>query len=183
MENNITIALLLGTVRSKRESVKVARYVADFARRYQNVQVVFVDPKELSFTDEGEEGKDPVYSQITNDADAFIIVSPEYNHSFPGSLKRMLDSEYANYKHKPVSLVGVSSGGWGGTRVCEALLPVCHRLGMINIQPEVYFPKVQELFDESGVLKSQYAEQYDKSLESMYNELLWFVSKLKGVES
>lgn len=178
--SSITIAVLLGTIRAKRESIKVAHYVVEHGKRLDDVEIIFVDPRELMLVDEGEDVKDPEYSEITKNADAFIIVTPEYNHSFPGSLKRMLDSEYSNYKHKPVGLVGVSSGSWGGARVCEALLPVCHRLGMVNIHPEVYFPKVQDLFDESGLLKSEFSEQYNKSIRAMYDEILWLTSKLKG---
>lgn len=179
MDSTIKIALLVGTVRTKRESIKVARYVADFAKRYSEVELIFVDPQQLTFSDEGEDVKDPKYSEITRETDAFIIVTPEYNHSFPGSLKRMLDSEYGNYKHKPVALAGVSNGSWGGTRVCEALLPVCHRLGLVNIQPELYFPRIQELFEPSGELKEELTAQYEKNLSAMYDELLWFARLLK----
>lgn len=178
--DQISIAILVGTVRARRESIKAAHYIADKVKELENVRLEFVDPQQLMLVDEGEDVKDPKYSEITKNADAFIIVTPEYNHSFPGSLKRILDSEYDNYKHKPVALVGVSSGSWGGTRVCEALLPVCHRLGLVNIQPELYFPKVQDKFDGQGRLLPEYEEQYDKSAQAVLNELLWFARRLKG---
>jgi len=183
MDSTIKIALLVGTVRTRRESIKAARYVADFAKRYSEIELVFVDPQQLNFSDEGEDVKDPKYSEITKDADAFIIVTPEYNHSFPSSLKRMLDSEYKNYKHKPVALAGVSSGSWGGVRVCEALLPVCHRIGLVNIQPELYFPHIQDMFEASGELKSDLVPQYEKNLSTVYEELLWFARLLKVARS
>ena len=179
MQETITIAVLIGTVRAKRESIKAAHYVAKFAEALPNVEVVLVDPQELMLLDEGEDVKDPTYSAITAKADAFIIVTPEYNHGYPGSLKRMLDSEYANYMHKPVALAGVSNGSWGGARVCEALLPVCHRLGMVNIQPELYFPKIQDIFNEDGVMHTEFIEQYEKNTKALYDELLWFARILK----
>jgi NAD(P)H-dependent FMN reductase len=178
------IALLLGTVRAKRESIKVLHYIAARAQQYPNIELTIVDPQKLMLVDEGEDVKDPRYSEITANAEAFIIVTPEYNHSIPGSLKRMLDSEYDNYSKKPVALVGVSSGSWGGVRACEALLPVCHRLGLVNIHSELYFPKIQEKFDEAGNIKSESAEQYDKNVQSMLDELMWFAKVLKeGRES
>jgi NAD(P)H-dependent FMN reductase len=95
----------------------------------------------------------------------------------------MLDSEYGPYLHKPVALAGVSNGPWGGVRVCEALLPVCHRLGMVNILPELYFPKVQDIFDESGAINEQFSEMYTKNVGKSYDELIWFARLLKGARS
>lgn len=183
MESTIKIALLVGTIRTNRESIKAAKYVAWFAERYEDVELMFVDPKELHLPDEGEEVKDASYSKITQEADAFIIVTPEYNHSIPSSLKRMLDSEYNNYLHKPVALAGVSSGPWGGVRVCEALLPVCHRIGLVNIRPELYFPKIQDIFDDSGNISTELANMYEKSLKTLYDELLLMARVLKPIRN
>src|ERR1700712_1988724 len=121
MEGTITLAVLGGTTRVQRQSIKAARYIADFASQLPNVEIIFVDPKEFNFPGDGNdpEGKDPRYSEITAKADAFFIVTPEYNHSFPGSLKRMLDSELATYNHKPAALAGASNGNWGGVRAVE----------------------------------------------------------------
>jgi NAD(P)H-dependent FMN reductase len=179
MNDTITIAVLVGSVRAKRESIKAAHYVADFAKKYPEIEVALIDPQTLLLPDDGEDVKDPKYSEITKLADAFIIVTPEYNHSIPSSLKRMLDSEYSNYFRKPVALAGVSSGPWGGVRVCEALLPVCHRLGLVNIRPELYFPNIQDIFDENGTLSPELSEKYQQNLAIMYEELIMFARILK----
>lgn len=178
----ITIAVLAGTTRDKRLSIHAARYVAEYGRQLLDVEIVFVDPKELNFAGDGNdpEGKDPRYSEIVARADAFFIVTPEYNHSFPGSLKRMLDSEFASYLHKPVAIAGVSNGSWGGVRACEALLPVCHRLGLINIQPELYFPRVQDIFDEEGRIHDEYSSRYEENVGKSYDELIWLGRLLKA---
>jgi NAD(P)H-dependent FMN reductase len=178
----ITIAVVAGTTRENRLSIHAARYVAEYGRQLADVEIVFVDPKEFTFAGDGNdpEGKDPRYSAITARADAFFIVTPEYNHSFPGSLKRMLDSEFANYLHKPVALAGVSNGSWGGVRVCEALLPVCHRLGLTNIQPELYFPRVQDIFEEDGRMRDEYIARYRDNIGKSYAELIWFARLLKA---
>lgn len=175
----MTVALLVGTVRAKRESIKAAHFVADYAKNYPEIELIFVDPQELMLIDEGEDVKDPKYSEITAKADAFIIVAPEYNHSIPSSLKRMIDSEYDNYARKPVSIIGVSSGSWGGVRVCEALLPICHRIGLVNIRTEMYFPRVQDTFQDDGHIKPEFAEQYKSKVTKVYDELLWFAKVLK----
>jgi NAD(P)H-dependent FMN reductase len=181
MTDTITLVVLAGTTREGRRSIKAARYVADFARRLENVEVIFVDPADFVIAGDGDNGDthNPDYAAITAKADAFYIVTPEYNHSIPGSLKRLLDSEYDNYFHKPVGLAGVSNGSWGGVRVCEALLPVMHTMGMPVIKKELYFPRVQDMFDEQGKLAPGYEERYQKNLRAVFDELLWFAKILK----
>ncbi len=90
----LQIAVLEGTTRLKRESVHAAKLVADVGREQTDVEITYVDPTEFHFEGDGNdpEGKNPRYTEITAKADAFFIVTPEYNHSIPGSLKRMLDS-------------------------------------------------------------------------------------------
>lgn len=176
------MAVLVGTTRQQRESIKAARYVAQFARRQPGVEVVFVDPVDFYFPGDGNdpEGKDPRYSEITARADAFFIVTPEYNHSFPGSLKRMLDSELANYNHKPVALAGASNGNWGGVRAVESLVPAIRETGLIVLSWDVFFPRVQLMFDESGAMLPEHVERYDINLQKLFDELLWFARMLKA---
>ena len=180
--DKVTIVVICGTKRSGRQSIKAAEWVAEQGRNRSDTEIIFVDPNDFDLPGDGnkdEQSRDPRYTEITAKADAFYIVTPEYNHSFPGSLKRLFDSEFANYKHKPVALAGVSDGPWGGVRACEALLHVCHTAWMINIKPELYFPKVPEMFDEAGKLKDEYVEMQTKNVQAAYDELVWFAKLLK----
>lgn len=179
--DTIVIAVIEGSARDKRESIKAARFVAAIGREFAGVEIIFVDPKDFTFPNDGNdsEGKDPRYSEITARADAFFIVTPEYNHSFPGSLKRMLDSEYENYFHKPVALAGVSNGGWGGTRAVENLLPALRTMGLAAIQFTTYFPRIQDIFDEHGQMRSEQADRYTRSIKSEYGELIWMAQVFK----
>lgn len=166
----------------QRESIKAARYIADFAAKLPNVEVIFVDPNDFTFPGDGNdpEGKDPKYTEITQKADAFFIVTPEYNHSFPGSLKRMLDSELETYNHKPVALAGVSNGGWGGTRAVESLVPAIRETGLVVLSWDVYFPRIQDIFDENGAMKPEHTERYEKNLQGLFDELLWMARTLRA---
>jgi NAD(P)H-dependent FMN reductase len=177
----ITVAVICGTTRPKRQSIKAARYVAEIGAQRSDTKIIFVDPRQLNLPDDGNdsENRDPKYSEITATADAFFIVTPEYNHSFPGSLKRLLDSEYDNYFHKPVALAGVSNGPWGGARGIQTLLPSLRTLRMVSIWTTVYFPKVQEIFDENGQIMPGQDEIYRRQVEGAYSELLWMARVLK----
>ena len=175
------IAVLAGTTRAQRQSIKAAHYVFEFGKKIPEIDVVFVDPADFNFPGDGNdpEGKDPRYTKITEEADGFFIVTPEYNHSFPGSLKRMLDSELENYIHKPVALAGASNGGWGGVRAVEALVASVREMGLASTFTSVYFPRVQDLFDERGTLKPENQERYERNLTSAYKELIWMGRALK----
>ena len=181
MHQPLTIAVLAGTTRHQRQSIKAARYIAEQGRRLGNVEIVFVDPMDFHFEGDGNdpEGKDPRYSEITARADAFFVVTPEYNHSFPGSLKRMLDSELGNYNHKPVAFAGVSDGNWGGTRAVESLVPAVRETGLVVMSWDVFFPYVPQMFNEDGALKEEHVARYEKNVRKLYNELVWFADMLK----
>lgn len=181
MDQTLTIAVLAGTTRERRESIKAAHYVADFGEKLPGTKILFVDPKDFVFPGDGNdpEGKDPRYTEITAKADAFFIVTPEYNHSFPGSLKRMLDSELANYNHKPVAIAGVSNGNWGGVRAVEALVPAVRETGLVVLSWDVYFPFVQNMFDDNGSILPEFAGRYEGNLTKLYEELIWFARLLK----
>ena len=77
-------------------------------------------------------------------ADGLVIVTPEYNHGYPGSLKSVLDLLLKEYIHKAVALVGVSSGPWGGTRVIEACVPMVRELGLAVTFSDLNFPQAQK---------------------------------------
>lgn len=172
------IPILLGTTRPGRESEKVAKLVHNVGKKLENIEVELVDPHDYKFSFDGNdpENKDPRYSELTKRADGFFIVTPEYNHSFPGTLKRMLDSELQNYIHKPVAFAGVSNGMFGGARAIEALQMPIREMGLVPTFADLYFPKVQELFNEDGSIKD---EGYIKRINRGYTELIWMAKSLK----
>jgi NAD(P)H-dependent FMN reductase len=171
------IPILLGTTRPKRRSFNAAKLVEKVGKSIPEITVRLVDPLDYHFPFDGNdpENKDPRYTKLTEKADAFFIVTPEYNHSFPSTLKRMLDSELKNYIHKPVAFAGVSDGIFGGVRAIESLVNTVREMGLIATFSDVYFPEVQNLFDE-GKIKD---EGYVKRIERAYTELIWMAKALK----
>lgn len=172
------IPILIGTTRPKRESSKPACLIEQVGKSIAEIEVQLVDPSDYHFPFDGndEENKDPRYTALTAKADAFFIVTPEYNHSYPGTLKRMLDSELKHYIHKPVAFAGVSSGTFGGVRAIEALLHPVREMGMIATFADLSFPKVQDLFDEHGDILDK---KYIKRIQQAYEELIWLAKVLK----
>lgn len=172
------IPVLAGTTREQRKSIFAARLVAEVGNTFDEVETEVIDPKDLYFPGDGNdpEGKDPRYTAITERADGFFVVFPEYNHSFPGTLKRMLDSELKNYIHKPVAFGGVSSGQWGGVRGIEALVSSVRELGLVSTFTDMQFPNIQELFNDEGVLQN---EAYREYVKGAWIELIWMTKVLK----
>lgn len=177
----VVIAVLGATNREQRVSHHAAEWVAALGAKLEGVEIVYVDPKEFYFPGDGKdpESKDARYTEIVERADGFLIVTPEYNHSFPGTLKRMLDSEYDNYFHKAVAICGVSNGDWGGTRAVESLIPVLKAFGLVVARNSAYFTRCDDLFLEGGAMTPDKTEKYERSVNGVYEELLWLTRALK----
>jgi len=155
-----------------------AQFIWEQVRKREGVITELIDIAELRLPvdDAGEAIKDPRFSEAVERADALIIVSPEYNHSFPGLLKHVLDSCLKEYIHKAVGVVGVSAGPFGGARGIQDLLPVLRELGLVTIFWDVHFAAVQDVFDESGALREPaYLPRIDKFLK----ELIWMARTLR----
>lgn len=172
------ILIIEGTNRPGRESIKVANLIEKIGQDIDDIEVKLADAAAFNFPldGDGSEQQDPRYKELITWADAYFIVAPEYNHGYPGSLKRMLDSEYTVYIHKPVAIAGVSSGNWGGVRVIEALVPVLRELGMVLTFADIQFPKVKEQFDDAGNPKDP---AQSKRILDAYEELIWMGKALK----
>src|ERR1700683_3282905 len=172
------LPVLAGTTREQRKSIFAARLVEEVGKTFEEVETELVDPKDFNFPGDGNdpEGKDPKYTDITAKVDAFFVVTPEYNHSFPGSLKRMLDSELEYYIHKPVAFAGCSSQRWGGVRAIEALVLTTRELGLATTFTDMHFPQVEKLFDAEGNLTDPAYRNY---IAKSYQELIWMGQTLK----
>src|SRR5437867_10866084 len=174
----LAIPVILGTTRKGRMSVHAAQFVASQLRKREGVTTELIDITELNLPvdDAGEAVKDPRFSTAMERADAGVIVSPEYNHSFPGLLKHVLDSCLKEYIHKAAGVVGVSAGVFGGTRVIEHFQPVLRELGLVSIFWDVNFGGVEKVFDQNGQLLDQ---AYIRRTEKFLSELIWMARVLR----
>jgi NAD(P)H-dependent FMN reductase len=174
----IFIPVILGTTRHGRASENVARFVLEEVAKRDGVETLLVDIREipLSTLDAGEAIKDAKFSETVARADALVIVTPEYNHGYPGLLKHVLDTNLKEYIHKAVGVCGVSAGGFGGTRVIENLLPVLRELGLVTIFWDGNFSSARKLFDANGKLLDQ---AYVKRMDQFLKELVWMAKVLR----
>lgn len=174
----IFIPVILGTARQGRVSEHVATFVLQEVASRDGVETEIIDIRQipLSTQDAGEAIKDSKFSATVARADALVIVTPEYNHGYPGLLKHVLDTNLKEYIHKAVGICGVSAGGFGGTRVVQNLLPVLRELGLVTIFWDGNFSGAQKLFDADGKLVD---EAYVKRIDQFLKELIWMAKVLR----
>jgi NAD(P)H-dependent FMN reductase len=175
---SLSIPVILGTTRKGRMSAHAARFVFGQLQKRDGISSELIDIGELKLPvdDAGEAVKDPRFSAAVERADAIVIVSPEYNHSFPGLLKHVLDSCLKEYVHKAAGIVGVSAGIFGGARAIEHFQPVLRELGLVSIFWDVNFGRVDKVFDSNGeLLDRAYIARTDKFL----SELIWMAKVLR----
>jgi len=177
-ERPLFLPIILGTARQGRESEHVAHLVFEQTKKRAKVETELIDVRNLPMRsdDAGEQMKDPAFSAAIDRCDGLIIVTPEYNHGYPGLLKHALDMNLKEYIHKAVGICGVSAGPMGGARVIENLLPVVRELGLVAIFEDVNFGHVGKLFDEGGKLLDQ---NYLRRVDKFLNELIWMSRVLR----
>jgi NAD(P)H-dependent FMN reductase len=174
------LPILLGTNRKNRESVHPAKWLLSEMQKRGDIETQLFDVSEFTLPahDYGQEIKEqfPEWRDAIVRADGLVIVTPEYNHGYPGSLKAVLDLLLREYVHKAVAFVGVSAGMWGGTRVIEALVTTVRELGLAVTFTDLNFPKVQNTFDDEGKLLNPV---YEKIAKEFLDELVWMSTALK----
>ena len=175
------IPIILGTAREGRQSEKAARFMMQKALE-AGLESEIIDVRDYRLPATDNSKKSPQAKKLAEKVermDGLIIVSPEYNHGYPGELKMMLDMLFSEYAHKPVGICAVSSGPWGGVRMTEQLRLVCIALHLLPIGEAVHFPKVQELFDDQGQLlgKSQHGQA-----RRLLKELIMYAGALKAAK-
>jgi NAD(P)H-dependent FMN reductase len=174
----LSIPIILGTTRKGRMSAHAARFVCRELEKRDGVCTELIDIGRLmhQLDDNGQGTGDAEFAASMAQADAIVIVTPEYNHAMPGLLKHVLDSCLKEYIHKAAGIVAVSAGPFGGTRVIETSLPVLRELGLVTIFWDVNVGSVGKVFDESGNLLDQ---AFVRRTEKFLGELIWMAQTLR----
>lgn len=181
----MNIALIYGSVRTERQGIKAARFMHNMLLK-RGHEVSFIDPVDydLPLLDymykEYEPGQAPEsmekISQMLQKADAFLVVTGEYNHGVPPALKNLLDHFQAEYMFKPSAIASYSAGSFGGVRSAIQMRITMGELGAPAISSLQPFPKVQDLFDEEGNIKN---EKLIPRVNRFLDELEFYAHALK----
>ncbi len=181
----LDLLVFYGSVRSTRQGIKAARFILDACRRRDH-QATLIDPMEdrLPLLDrmykEYPEGQAPEILQRLagriRAADAFIIVSGEYNHSIPPALTNLLDHFLEEYFWRPSAIVCYSAGAFGGVRAAMQLRAMLCELGTPSIPSLLPIPKVQDAFDDDGHPRD---ESFHRHAARFLEELEWYARALK----
>lgn len=168
----INILLVLGTARKGRQSEKVYNFVRSILESRGDISLSCVDVRDYEqYRTEGlSEEKIKIWRKKVNEANGLVIISPEYNHGYPGELKMLLDNAYKEYNGKPVGFCGVSDGPLGGARAVEQLKLVMSAAQIIPINAAVYFAKILDLFDKNGKIID--GDYYEKRVNGMVDEII-----------
>jgi NAD(P)H-dependent FMN reductase len=180
MSDTIHIGLIYGSTRKGRFCDTVARWAADEIRAQNHYTVHIIDPAEMNTGNRDEAGGSPTLWERMAQCDAFVVVTPEYNHGYPAALKMLIDSVGAEWHAKPVAFV--SYGGIsGGIRAVEQLRLVFAELHAVTIRDSVSFASAWELFDADGKLKQP--ERAQRSLAIMLVRLRWWAIALRDARA
>src|SRR4051794_28928584 len=183
---SLDVAVILGTVRTERVGPRVAKYlVRELEQRGH--RPTLVDPVEykLPLLDKMHKeyatgtAPEPLerLAGVIRAADAFLIVSGEYNHSIPPALSNLLDHFLEEYFWRPSAIACYSGGGFGGVRAAMQLRAMLAELGTPSIPSLLPIPHVQDAFDDDGHPRD---EAYHRRADRFLGELEWYARALKA---
>lgn len=180
------LAVIVGSVREGRLGPTVARWFAGQAAQREDLDVDVIDLAEvdLPMVQPGF-GTEPAPDALRATArltprlaaaDAFVVVTPEYNHSFPAALKNAIDWHHEQWHAKPVGFV--SYGGLsGGLRAVEQLRPVFAEVHAVTVRDTVSFHDAWSQFDKEG--NAVNPAGCNAAAKGLLDQLTWWAQALR----
>jgi len=179
MRNEIRVAVIYGSTRPGRFCDTVVRWTVERLAASGKFQLDVIDPAEQSGGPSIDEHASKLQKRLRQ-AEAFVVVTPEYNHGYPAPLKALIDSAGAEWHAKPVAFVSYG-GVSGGIRAVEQLRLVFAELHAVTIRDSVSFAGAWEQFDETGALKTP--ERAQRGMETLLARLAWWAVALRNARS
>jgi NAD(P)H-dependent FMN reductase len=182
----LNIGIIIGSTRPGRNAEAVAKWVYEIAskRGDANFEIVDIADYKLPLLDEPvpasmhqyQNAHTKVWAEKIQSLDAFIFVTPEYNHSITGALKNALDYVYAEWNNKAAGFV--SYGSVGGVRAVEQLRLVMAELQIADVRAQVALSLLTD-FENYSVFKP--APHHADSLNNMINQVVAWGNALKSI--
>ncbi|MEV0297780.1 NAD(P)H-dependent oxidoreductase [Nocardia sp. NPDC050710] len=188
----LKLAVIIGSVREGRFGPVVASWFVDRAERHGAFEVDVIDladadiPLPLPAVSPMMEPNPPRPDGMLDltarlaAADAFVIVTPEYNRSYSAALKAAIDWHFTQWDTKAIGFVGYS-GASGGLLAIEHLRQVFGELNAHTVRNYVSFPRYYLLFDEEGNLREP--AEPAAAAEAMLDQLHWWASALTAARA
>jgi NAD(P)H-dependent FMN reductase len=183
--DRLTVAVLLGSVRRDRQGIRAARFIVT-ALEARGHEAVLVDPMELQLPmldrmyKEHLPGEAPEplerLAALYRRADAFLVVSAEYNNAAPPALSNLLDHFLEEYFWRPSGIVCYSAGRFGGVRAAMQLRMTLAELGMPSIPTILPIPHIQDALDEAG---HAVADWIGRLSARFLDEMEWYARALR----
>ena len=148
----LNLAIVYGSASKSRFCDTIVNWLVPIILEDGDFLIETIDPALIKHAPHGGRIKSPASSQIgpaIAEADAYLIVTPEYNHSFTGELKLLIDSARDEWRRKPAGFI-TYGGISGGLRAAEQLRNVLSELHVATIRETVSFANVWECFDDNG---------------------------------
>jgi NAD(P)H-dependent FMN reductase len=182
-ETALHIVILMGSTREQSFGDVVARWFVGRARRHERLELDVVDLAEAALPARLPRGSDAsvaAFSRRLESADGFVVITPEYNHSFPAPLKQAIDLTGSEWKAKPVAFV--SYGGLsGGLRAVEQLRQVFAELHTVTVRDTVSIHGARAAFDAQGQPRA--AEAANAAADKLLQSLVWWAGSLRGARA
>lgn len=179
MKNDIRVSMIYGSTREGRLCDKVAEWVVAQIGRHPTFSLETIDPATLELSWRHESHDNAVISDLKHRlyrSDAFLILTPEYNHSYPAALKFVIDSAYEEWRAKPVGFVSYG-GSAGGIRAVEHLRQVFAELQAVTMRNTVSFANIWDHISSRGGLNSPPGQE--KNMAVMLEQLHWWAQALR----
>jgi NAD(P)H-dependent FMN reductase len=178
MTNRLTLALIYGSGREGRFADTIAGWLEPELSASDLYDIVRIDPVQLTYTPGGlDEASAELVARRIEQADAVLVVTPEYNHAYPAALKAIIDSCFQPWHAKPVGFVcygGVS----GGLRAVEQLRLVFAELHAVTIRETLSLAHAWTQFDPVG--NPFRPGQLNGQLAVLLKRLAWWARALKS---
>jgi NAD(P)H-dependent FMN reductase len=185
-----SLKIIIASTRPGRKGPSIAAWVQEVSSKNElfNIEMIDLATINLPFLDEPDHPRLKKYTQehtkrwseMIDTADAFIIVTCEYNFGYPAALKNALDFLYNEWNHKPVGFVSYG-GVAAGTRSVQQLKQIVTALNMMPIASSVNIPFFTKYIDEGGKFSGD--ETLTKSLNGMLAELEKWTGALQQLRS
>lgn len=178
-QDKLTIAVIYGSNREGRFCDIIAEWAINQIERSGDYHIQVIDPIRLGLPERHPAQPDDAVLALrarVDAADAFVVITPEYNHGYTAALKQILDSANVQWHAKPAGFV--SYGGIsGGLRAVEQLRQVFAEMHAVTVRDSVCFPNYWDKFDAQWQLKDP--AQSEKAMSNMLNQLVWWADMLR----